>query len=66
MAVHVDVPTRASTTEVTPAAEESKPAAPDPAVLGLLVFSVGGTALGTSLLGQTFVAAVSGAFTGFW
>jgi succinate-acetate transporter protein len=73
---------------------------PHPAVLGLLVFSVGGTVLGVSLLGyvsaaaqggsvmpivlaatglgvflttlwsallgQTFVAAVFGAFTGFW
>jgi succinate-acetate transporter protein len=72
----------------------------DPAVLGLLTFSVGGTVLGISLLGyvspvaqggsvmpivlaatglgvfittlwsamlgQTFVAAVFGAFTGFW
>ena len=72
----------------------------DPAVLGLLAFSVGGTVLGISLLGyvspvaqggsvmpivlaatglgvfittlwsamlgQTFVAAVFGAFTGFW
>ncbi len=73
---------------------------PNPAVLGLLAFSVGGTVLGISLLGyvsaaaqggsvmpivyaatglgvlittiwaaalgQTFVAAVFGAFTGFW
>lgn len=80
------------------AAEVASP--PDPAVLGLLAFSVGGTVLGVSLLGyvsaaaqggsvmpivlaatgigvfvttlwsaalgQTFVAAVFGAFTGFW
>jgi hypothetical protein len=77
-----------------------EPAGADPAVLGLLAFSVGGTVLGVSLLGyvsaaaqggsvmpivlaatglgvfittlwsamlgQTFVAAVFGAFTGFW
>lgn len=90
------------------AAEASSPAPPpaagwaagNPAVFGLLIFSVGGTVLGISLLGfvsaaaqggsvmpiiyaatglgvlmctiwaaalgQTFVAAIFGAFTGFW
>ena len=81
-------------------AESTASPAPNPAVLGLLAFSVGGTVLGISLLGyvsaaaqggsvmpivytatglgvlittiwaaalgQTFVAAVFGAFTGFW
>ena len=96
-------------TNDSPIAAPSAPAAgaestagppPNPAVLGLLAFSVGGTVLGISLLGyvsaaaqggsvmpivyaatglgvlittiwaaalgQTFVAAVFGAFTGFW
>jgi succinate-acetate transporter protein len=81
-------------------AERAASPPPNPAVLGLLAFSVGGTVLGISLLGyvsaaaqggsvmpivyaatglgvlittiwaaalgQTFVAAVFGAFTGFW
>jgi uncharacterized protein len=81
-------------------AESTVSPPPNPAVLGLLAFSVGGTVLGISLLGyvsaaaqggsvmpivyaatglgvlittiwaaalgQTFVAAVFGAFTGFW
>jgi uncharacterized protein len=89
----------AAVTETAPEVAAAAPAA-DPAVLGLLAFSVGGTVLGVSLLGyvstaaqggsvmpivlaatglgvfitalwsaalgQTFVAAVFGAFTGFW
>ena len=98
----VEMPYEASAAAVPEAAPEVTPVAPDadPAVLGLLLFSVGGTVLGVSLLGyvsaaaqggsvmpiilaatglgvlivtlwaamlgQTFVAAVFGAFTGFW
>lgn len=96
----VEVSYDSSATATTEAAAEATAAPADPAVLGLLAFSVGGTVLGVSLLGyvsaaaqggsvmpivlvatglgvfittlwsaalgQTFVAAVFGAFTGFW
>lgn len=98
----VEMPYEASSVAVPEAAEEVAAVAPgpDPAVMGLLLFSVGGLVLGISLLGyvssaaqggsvmpivlaatglgvfivtlwsallgQTFVAAVFGAFTGFW
>jgi uncharacterized protein len=98
----VEMPPDAASVTVPETTEEVAAVAPggDPAVLGLLVFSAGGTVLGVSLLGyvsaaaqggsvmpiilaatglgvfittlwsamlgQTFVAAVFGAFTGFW
>ena len=97
-----DAPAGAISTPLAPPAEVESMASPppNPAVLGLLAFSVGGTVLGISLLGyvsaaaqggsvmpivyaatglgvlittiwaaalgQTFVATVFGAFTGFW
>ena len=98
----VEIPYDIASGAVPETAEQVAADAPsaDPAVLGLLAFSAGGTVLGISLLGyvssaaqggsvmpivlaatglgvfittiwsamigQTFVAAVFGAFTGFW
>jgi uncharacterized protein len=100
MAVEMPYDTASSTMLKTDDDVTAEAAGADPAVLGLLTFSVGGTVLGISLLGyvspvaqggsvmpivlaatglgvfittlwsamlgQTFVAAVFGAFTAFW
>jgi succinate-acetate transporter protein len=100
MAVEMPYDTAPSATVEAADDVSAELAGADPAVLGLLAFSVGGTVLGISLLGyvspvaqggsvmpivlaatglgvfvttlwsamlgQTFVAAVFGAFTGFW
>jgi uncharacterized protein len=100
MAVEMPYTTVPDAVLETPEVAAAEAPGADPAVLGLLAFSAGGTVLGVSLLGyvssaaqggsvmpiilaatgigvfittiwaamigQTFVAAVFGAFTGFW
>jgi hypothetical protein len=58
----VEMSLEASSVALAEATEEVATVAPgaDPAVLGLLVFSVGGTVLGVSLLGYVSAAAQGG------
>ena len=58
----VEMPYEPSAAAVPEAAPEVTPVAPDadPAVMGLLLFSVGGTVLGVSLLGYVSAAAQGG------